>query len=63
MYWALTHVEELQQKFQLTTEAGAKKLEEAGGKMMTALGKRRYEAAEHAAGAVTERAARARTAL
>lgn len=43
MYWALTHVEELREKFDLDSEAGAKHLEEAGGKMMSALGRSRFE--------------------
>ena len=30
MYWALTHVEDLQEKFGLDSEAGAKHLEVAG---------------------------------
>lgn len=38
MYWALTHVEDLQEKFGLDYTAGAKHLEKAGGQMMTALG-------------------------
>ena len=51
MYWALTHDRQLSDKFGLAPLAGAKKLEEAGGKMMSALGKSRFElASEHATG-------------
>jgi hypothetical protein len=57
MYWALTHVEELREKFGLDSAAGAKQLEEAGGKMMSALGKSRFElVSEHATGVVSARA-------
>ena len=57
MYWALTHVEELREKFGLDSAAGAKQLEEAGGKMMSALGKSRFElVSEHATGVVRARA-------
>ena len=57
MYWALTHVEELQEKFGLDSAAGAKQLEEAGGKMMSALGKSRFDlVSEHATGVVRARA-------
>ena len=49
MYWALTHDVQLQEKFGIDTNAGAKRLEEAGGKMMSALGKSRFElVSEHA---------------
>ena len=51
MYWALTHEVQLDNEFRLTSLAGAKKLEEAGGKMMSALGKSRFElVSEHATG-------------
>ena len=43
MYWALTHVEELQREFGLDSTAGAKHLEAAGGKMMSTSGKSRFE--------------------
>ena len=57
MYWALTHVVELREKFGLDSAAGAKQLEEAGGKMMSALGKSRFESvSEHATGVVRARA-------
>jgi hypothetical protein len=57
MYWALTHVEELREKFGLDSAAGAKQLEEAGRKMMSALGKSRFElVSEHATGVVRARA-------
>jgi len=53
MYWALTHLNDVQ----LGEDAPAKKLEEAGGKMLTASGKNRYEAvSEYAASVVHARA-------
>ena len=53
MYWALTHLDDVG----LGEDAPAKKLEEAGGKMLTASGKNRYEAvSEYAASVVHERA-------
>ena len=56
MYWALTHDRQLSDKFGLTPLAGAKKLEEAGGKMMSALGKSRFDlVSEHATGVVRAR--------
>ena len=57
MCWSLTHVEELQEKFGLDSAAGAKHLEAAGGKMMSALGKSRFDlVSEHATGVVRARA-------
>jgi hypothetical protein len=57
MYWALTHVEDLQEKFGLDSAAGAKHLEEAGGKMMSALGKSRFDlVSKHATDVVRARA-------
>ena len=50
-------MEELREKFGLGSAAGAKQLEEAGGKMMSALGKSRFElVSEHATGVVRARA-------
>ena len=49
MYWALTHKEDLREKFQLATKTGAKKLKEAGGKLLFMLGFARFKAvSEHA---------------
>jgi hypothetical protein len=53
MYWALTHLGDVG----LGEDAPAKKLEDAGGKMLTASGKSRYEAvSEYAASVVHARA-------
>ena len=53
MYWALTHLDDVG----LGEDAPVKKLEEAGGKMLTASGKNRYEAvSEYAASVVHARA-------
>ena len=57
MYWALTHLYDLRQTFGFGEDAGAKKLEEAGGKIITASGKNRYNAvSEYAASMVHARA-------
>ena len=53
MYWALTHLDDVR----LGEDAPAKKLEEAGGRMLTASGMNRYEAvAKYAASVVDARA-------
>jgi hypothetical protein len=60
MYWALTHLGDVglgEDAPAKPANWAAKKLEEAGGKMLTASGKSRYEAvSEYAASVVHARA-------
>jgi hypothetical protein len=57
MYWALTHLGDVGLGEDAPANWAAKKLEDAGGKMLTASGKSRYEAvSEYAASVVHARA-------